>query len=182
MNAIRSLKKSLSEQSLIGLRLFYDEEHLCVGIVTHLTSEIVAIQLFDDFEISSVSVIALPRIAEARDNARIRCWSKILAHNGQLKKLKPRRWLDKCQSMADVFAQLKQRNIWPDISLVVDKDEWFFTGPLTHTEEEGFLIRNYTASGKWEKEQGYRMEDVAVVEFDHKYGRHFRNYMESLES
>ena len=139
----------------MGFKLDHSDDQQFVGIVTHLKPDIVAVQVFDDFEPTGTVVVPVKRLTEVRDSANHRCYIRVVEHNGQLNKLKLKRWLYQCEAMADVLAQLLQRDLWPEVTIAVGKDEWFYVGPLTLVEEEGFLIRHYTAIGRWLKVQGY---------------------------
>jgi hypothetical protein len=169
--------QSLQNKYVMEFTPDHPENDHFFGVVTGITEEFFTAQIADDFEFAGTAIVPIARLKAVRFDAGLKCMTRIMQHNGQLQKLKSIAWLSRCQTFAEVVSQLMKRGIWPAVTIVYGKDAWFFIGPLTVAEENGFCIRNYTVSGKWTKPQGLRMQDVTLIEFGSKYGKHFNHYM-----
>ncbi len=179
MNPLPKLKKSLREKIAVKFLLSQTEEDYCFGVVVRVAPEFVALRAIDDFECNGIVVYRISEVAEFINDGQIRCANRILKANGQLEKLRPPGWLDKCDTMEDVFQQLKKRCILPSIEVKEGNDDWFFIGKITHVEPEGIIVHHYDAHGVWYDPVPVALQYVTRMEFDSRYLKHFGNYMKS---
>ncbi len=124
-------------------------------------------------------MFAAGSISDYVDDSSNRCRNRVLQASGQLKKLRPPKWLDQCETLEDVLRQLKKRKVWPAVSVRDGKQDWFLIGEIMDVEPEGFFFRHYDANGKWDAPIPVAMPYVTCIEFDSPYVRHFGNYMKS---
>lgn len=177
MNILPKLKKSLRDKIAIQFAVPQKDDPDFVGVVVRLTSEFVALREINNFETVGIQIFRLDAIGEFLENGNRRCANQVLKANGQLEKLRPPKWLDKCETMHDVFLQLQKRDIWPSIEVKDGEDEWYLLGTITHVEEAGINIRHYDAHGKWEKPTPVSLQYITSIQFDGPYEKHFGNYM-----
>lgn len=177
MTLLPKVRNSLRNQSVIHFEIDHPDDETFDGVVIYMTSNFIAVCLAIDFELSGIAIVPRTHLKSVRDNANEKSMTRIMRHNRQLDKLKVPRWLSTCETLPDIFCQLKNRSIWPAVTIVDGKDSWFFIGKITLAEERGFCIESYTSTGKWTKEQGLRMQDVALINVDGQYEKHFNRYM-----
>lgn len=151
------------------------------GIVIDIKPSLVVISEVDDFELDGTIVLPKRSVKGFRDGEYEKCCNEILRANGQLKKLRPIRWLAASKTIPEALQLIRRRGVWPGIeTLPKQEDEWaFYIGPITSLEKNTFSIMNYDATGRWECEYQLKYDEVFRIEFDSKYCNHFNAFMKS---
>jgi hypothetical protein len=126
-------------------------------------------------------VVILPKrvVKGYRDNRFEECCNQILRQNGAIKKAHAPRWLDECDSLPAVLAEIQRRDIWPGLEIVFDdgRESAFYLGPIIELGKESLWLNGYDAAGKWEKVYKLVYAEIFRIEFDSKYCNHFNRYM-----
>lgn len=173
--------KSLAEKWCMRFKTKHPDGDNYDGIVTHVKPHFIVLREEIDFELDGVIILTKRSIKGSRDGKYDECCNQVLRSNGALKKLRPVRWLDSCETIAQVIAAMMRRDIWPGIEIQSNReDEWaFYIGPITGVESEQLTLRCYDAAGRWEKEYTLQYEEIFRIEFDSKYCNYFNEYMKS---
>jgi len=178
MSRAHKYEKSLAEKWCMRFKTAHPDGDNYDGIITHIKRDFIVLREEDDFEVDGL--IGLPKrfVKGVRDGKYDRCVNEILRENTELKKLRPARWLNSCETFPRVFAGLKRRDIWPGVETVDgEKKAAFYLGPITEVTDDGFSIAGYDAAGKWEGIYDLSYSEVFRVEFDSRYCKHFNAYM-----
>lgn len=184
MSVLQKYKKSLEKQWCLRLKTRHPEGDNYDGVVVHLTSDMIALSSEEDFEFDGIEVFPRSAIKGYRDGKFERCCNKILQHNGQIKRLRPPRWLKSCTNIADVILYLKKHDIWPGVEVLFegDTDSAFYIGPITETDDAGFELNCYDAAGEWERIYKIQFNEVFRITFNTKYCKHFNAYMRQIRN
>lgn len=172
-------RKSLSEQWCLRFKTNHPEGEAYDGIVTHIKRRFVVLREERDFELDGVVILPKNVICGSRDNKYDRCCNAILRHQGALSKLSAPKWLDECNTLADVLRDLQQRDIWPAVEVFQNRRRatGFYLGPITQVEASMFCINCYDAAGKWEHVYGLDVDQIFRIEFDTRYCNSFNEFM-----
>ena len=181
MGLEQKYRKSMTERWCLRFKTRLPEQDNYDGIITHNKRGFIVLRQEHDFEFDGVVLLLKKVIRGYRDNKYEDCCNAIIRQNGSLKTARSPRWLDSCDRIPDVFAQLQSRDIWPAIEIVFNEgsETAFYLGPITRIETNAVSIRCYDAAGKWEKVYELDYDEICRIEFDSKYCNHFNGYMRS---
>jgi hypothetical protein len=179
MNLEKKFKKSLDEKWYLRFKTTHPEKDAYDGIVTHIKKDFIAIREEADFEFDGIEIFPKSSIKEIRDGKYDKCGNEIIRFNGTIKKLRPPRWLDPCETLPAVIAYMKEKDIWPGIEILFnkEKDSAFYIGPITKYGKKNFTIRCYDAAGKWEKQYELEYAEIFRIVIDNKYCKNFNAFM-----
>lgn len=171
--------KSLKNKWCLRIETAHPDEDAYDGVVIYDKTDFVALREEKDFEFDGVVIIQKKFVKGIRDANFEKCINKILRHNGEIEKISAPEWINGCESIKELFASIKRRDIWAGIEIVFNKqtDSAFYLGPITRVGAKDFFIKCYDAEGEWEKEYELSYDEVFRVEFDSKYCNHFNKYM-----
>ena len=143
----------------------------------------VVLRIVTNFELDGTMIFPKKVICGCRDAKFEECYNDIIRNNQQIDSLSSPQWLHNCESIREVISELMQRDIWPGIEVLFDKDKVrrsaFFIGPIVEIKKNKFFVKCYDAAGKWEKVYPIRYDEVFRIEFDSKYCNHFNEYMKT---
>jgi hypothetical protein len=181
MSFKRKYDKSLAEQWCMRFKTTHPDGDNYAGIVTHVKPGFIILREEESFELDGVLILPKRSIKGIRDGKYDRCCNEILRQNGALKKLRPVRWLDSCETIPQVISSMMRRDVWPAIETVPEPgdDGALYVGPITGAGSDGFSLWCYDAAGRWEKEYELGYDEIFRIEFDSKYCNHFNRYMKS---
>jgi hypothetical protein len=179
MSIMRKYRKSLDQQWLLRLKTRHPDGDNYDGVITQIKSRFIVLREEENFEFNGVIVLPKRFIKGVRDGKYEVCCNEILRENGSIRKCGSPSWLDDCETIADVIAALKKRDIWPGVETIFNDmtDTAFYIGPITKTSNEHFCLRCYDAAGEWEKEYKLKYEDVFRIELGSKYCKYFNAHM-----
>lgn len=174
-----ALQKSLEGKLCMRFFTHHPDKDHYDGIITQLRKEFFVLQEERDFEWDGTQLFPNRALKGALDNKNYACYTEILRQNGAIESFQPVAWLDSCDTLRDVFMQLKERDIWPGVETLYDKKRKsaFYIGPLTNISDKHFSLWCYDAEGKWEKEYRLSYKSVFRIAIDDKYVKHFNAYM-----
>jgi hypothetical protein len=183
MNLERKYKKSLDEQWCLRLKTDHPDGDTFDGVITQISKDFVVICQEEAFEFDGIVILPKKFITGCRDNKFERCGNEILRMNGALKKCRMPQWLNGCESLPDILAALKERDIWPGIEAIFGKKPTnaFYLGPVTGIAADRFSIKCYDAAGNWEKDYWLKYKRIFKIEIDSQYCRHFNKYMRAKD-
>lgn len=181
MNFERKYKKSLSEKWCMRLETLHSESDNYDGVIMKIQPEFIVLREEESFEFDGIVILPKKLIKNVRDGKYDKCCNEILRHNGAIKKLHIPKWLEKCVTLPQVLKQIKKRDIWGAIEILVEErtETDFYLGKLTDIDNEQFTIKSYDAAGKWEKEYQLDFDEIFRIEFDSKYCNYFNAFMKS---
>lgn len=181
MSLKQKCEKSLNEKWCMRFKTTHSDGYNYDGIVTHIKPNFIAIREEVDFELDGVIIFPKRSIKGFRDDVYDECCNQILRHNGALKKLRPLRWLDSCETIPQIISVMMRRDIWPGIETRSErKDEWaFYIGPITALGSKQFALWCYDPAGRWEKEYTISYSEIFRIELDSRYCNHFNEYMKA---
>lgn len=184
MSLTKKYQKSLQEKWCIRLNTLHPDGDAYDGVVTHIKRSFIVLKVSRDFEFDGIMVFPKKFIKGYRDGKFEQCENEILRENGEIPKCQSPDWLDLCDSLPQVIAEMKQRDIWPGIEILFnDKSEnAFYIGPITQLAGDKFFLNCYDAAGQWEKDYKLTYSEIFRIEFDTKYCTHFNNYMRKHSS
>jgi hypothetical protein len=177
MNLVPKFRKSLRQKYCVRFRTNHPDQSDYDGIVTHIRPDYIVVREEYDFELEGIVVFSRKAVVACEERRCGKTFNEVLRHTGQMKDLKIPAWLDECCTFQDILGQLKKRRIWPAVEIVQKKDTWFLVGPITHVEENGSLIRGYSADGKWGRDYPINYRYLHCIRFGDRYTRHFNRYM-----
>ena len=183
MSRLEKYNKSLSKEWSIRIRTKHPDGDNYDGVITHVKSSFIVLREEKEFEFDGVIILPKRSIKSIRDGKFDKCCNEILRQNGQIKRLHPTRWLDSCETIADVIETLMKRDIWPGVETLSPngKDYPFYIGPVIQTGPKAFSILGYDAAGRWEAEHELNYDEIFRIEFDSSYCKHFNKYMKLIE-
>ena len=181
MSLAQKYNKSLTEQWLMRFKTKHPNGDNYDGVVTRIKPAFIVLREERDLELDGVIILPKRVIKGVRDGRYERCYNQILRQNGEMRKLRSPRWLNSCETIAQVCASLMKRDIWPGVGTIFDDgaESAFYLGPITRVDEDRFFLRCYDAAGKWEKVYKLDYDEVFKIEFDSRYCNHFNAYMKS---
>lgn len=182
MNIAEKLKKSLNENWSMRFKTKHPDGDSYDGVVIHIGDDFFAMRAEDSFEMDGIQIFPNSAIKGYRDKKYERCANEIMKANGEINRASPPEWLNDCNSMRDVIAQMMERDIWPAIENTFDDDtSAFYLGKITKIKKNHFYLKGYDAAGKWKKEFKLRFDEIFRIEFDSKYCNNFNSYMRNRE-
>jgi len=184
MSLAKKYKKSFDGHWCLRFKTRHPDNDAYDGVVTHITRDFIILREEVDFEFDGIIILPKKSIKGYRDSKYETCCNEILRENGAMKKCHSPRWLDSCETLSQVFAQMKSRDIWPGVETLFNegKENAFYIGPITRTEDHYFYILCYDAAGKWEKEYQLTYEEVFRIELNSRYCDNFNAYMRRRDS
>jgi hypothetical protein len=147
------------------------------GIVLAANPELIILRQVDDFILGGVIAIQTRFLKAVRLGPNERVWDKIIAHNGQIKKLKRIPWLLKVENIRQLIKECHRRKIWPIVETQANKINAFYIGPVTRIGEKDFDLFCYDTHGKWEKNYRLNYKEVIRIEIFDNYSKYFNRYM-----
>ena len=182
MSREEKYNKSLSEKWCMRFRTKHPDGDRYDGVITHIKKNFLVIREEDGFVFDGDIVLPKRSIKSIRDGKYEECCNKVLRQNGERKRLHSTRWLNSCETIADVLLTLKQKDIWPGVEVLGrhDSESSFYIGPITGVDSNRFGIWCYDATGKWESEYDLNIKDVFCIQIENSYCRHFNNLMRSI--
>jgi hypothetical protein len=134
-----------------------------------------------NFVFDGIQVLARKFVTGYRDGRVERCHNQMLARERNSRRLELPRWMEPLQTIPQVVATLKKRDIWPIVEIVFDngKEAAFYLGPLLKIGASEFTIRCYDGAGKWEKGYEITHDEVMRIEFGDTYSNTFNAFMKS---
>jgi len=180
MSLSKKYDKSLANKSIIRLKTIHPDGDTLDGVVVHKSRNYIVIARLYDFEFDGFVLLPKKVIKGYRDGHFEECFSKIIRHNGEIKKIEPPKWLEKCISIKSILQFLQAHNIWPAIELLSYSS--LYLGKITDVRKDAASIYCYDAKGEWEVEYKIPYRKIFKIEFESKYCTHFNNYMRSLQS
>ena len=178
----KKLRSSMNEQRVVRFKTRHPDGDNYDGVIVHIGRTFVVLREVRDLEVNGIILLPKRVIRGVRDGKFEACQSRILRQFGGLKRIKVPAWLPRCQTITDVFANLKRRSVWPGIETLRDDGSTaFYLGPLKDVSVENVSIRCYDAAGQWEKTYHLPLQDVFRIEFDSKYCNLFNRYMQGKE-
>ncbi|MCI0491253.1 MAG: hypothetical protein L0229_32075 [Blastocatellia bacterium] len=183
MGLARKYRKSLDEQWSLRFKTRHPDGDAYDGVVTHIKPGFIVLLEEADFEFDGFVILPKKYIKGFRDGKYERCCNQILRENGAIKKIRPPRWLDSCETIPQVLTTLMQRGVWPGVETIFNqgKKSAFYLGPITRVTDKRFFLKCYDAAGKWEGIYKLKCEEIFRIEFDSRYCKHFNAYMKSRE-
>lgn len=172
-------QKSLEQQWSMRFSTCHPNNDKYHGVITQTTKRFVALQCLSNFEWDGTVVFPKRSIIRARDGKFEACQNAILRQTGAMDHFAPIEWLASCETIQDVFIELKERDIWPGVELMYPKNQGggFYIGPITKVSKDSFSLWCYDAAGKWEKEYIRSFKNVFRVEIESRYISPFNAYM-----
>jgi len=179
MTITEKLRESLERRRCMRLKTRHPDGDRIDGVVVGLTKTIVVLHQVEDFEFDGFVVMPKKLVAGVRDGKYEACGNEILRENGALQTCRPPRWLEPCETLFDVVAAMKRRDMWPFVETIAKsgKRTECRIGPITAIRDEHFNLRGYDAAGGWEEHATLHFADVFKVEFGSRYCEHFNAYM-----
>lgn len=179
MSLAEKYSKSMAGQWSLRFKTRHPEGDNYDGVVTHVKRDFIVLCEEIDFEFDGVVVLAKKFIKGCRDGRYERCCNEILRENGAIKKCRSPRWLDACDTLPQLIAQIMRRDIWPGVEIMFNEgsESAFYIGPITRADDDRFFLRCYDAAGKWEKNYELSYSEILRIEFDSNYCNHFNSYM-----
>lgn len=172
-------KKSLAEQWCMRFKAHHpDGEKNYDGIVTHIKRTFIVVRPEVDFELDGSAILMKKHIKGYRDDQFDQCFNEILRENGALKSLDELPWLENCETVPQVLAEIQRRDIWPGIEILFKNTmSAFYLGPITRCNQDDFSILCYSAAGNWEKEYQLPYSEIFRIDLESRYCIHFNAYM-----
>ncbi len=181
MSLTEKIAESHKKQLVIRLRTRYPDGDIYDGMITHIRKPFIVLASLSNFAFDGIVVLPKKVISGYRDGKYERRTNSIMQFNGNIKKNKTPKWLDKCETLADIVAALQKNDIWPCIETIhrsgSDTDVDFYIGRITDVGERCFNIHHYDAAGEWEGECEIDYKDLFRIEFNDEYSRQFNKYM-----
>lgn len=183
MSLSEKIVKSFKRKAVIRLKTRHPEGDRYDGLVIHIAQNFVVLAEEVDFCFDGIIVLPKRIISGYRDGKFERCTNRIMQHNGNIKKLKSPKWIEKCGSLAEILSALKAKDIWPNIETIYgygrNLDTDFYIGQIVDVEDRCFRIRHYDAAGEWEGEVEIDYNDLFRIEFNDSYSVRFNEYMKA---
>ncbi len=182
INLERKLAKSKLERWLIRLETSHPDGNTFDGVVLAFTKDLIVLRAERDFEFDGIQVLARKFVTGFRDGRVERCHNQILERERESRRIELPRWMGSLETIAQVVATLKNRDIWPIVEIIFDNgnDSAFYLGPLLKIRDTEFTLRCYDGAGKWEKGYEIANDEVLRIEFGDKYSNTFNAYMRSM--
>lgn len=179
MSLAQKYRKSLEKSWCLRFKTNLPDGDEYDGVITHNQRQYVVLREEQDFAFDGVLILPKRVIRGYRDDKHDRCCNAIIRENGAIKRAKVPRFIDSCETMSDVLAQLNRRDIWPGIEVLFKNgaETAFYLGPITPIDDETFHIRCYDAAGNWEKVYELETKEICRIEFDSQYCNSFNRYM-----
>jgi len=179
MKITDKLRESLDRRWCVRLKTRHPDGDRIDGVVIRLTKTLVMLHEVDDFEFDGFVVMPKRFVAGVRDGKLEVCGNAILRENGALQSCRSPGWLETCDTLFDVFAAMRRRDVWPIVETIAKsgKRTEFHIGPITAIHDEHFHLHGYDAMGEWEGHSKLHFEDVFKVQFESRYCEHFNAYM-----
>lgn len=154
------------------------------GVVMDVKADFVTIAQESDFEFDGLIVLPRRSLEGYRDGPTDACCNEILRAHNAFATIHYPAWMQRCQSLAELFSGLKARDIWPGVEILVDNDtdDEFYLGQLTEVGREEFRLMCYDSEGNWEREFSLRYDQLFRVEINSRYCKRFNAYMKSKAS
>ena len=181
MTLAQKYRKSKSSSWCLRLKTIHPDGDAYDGVVTDIKRHFVVMQIMDDFEFSSVEVFPKKFIKGYRDGRFEMTCNEILRQNGQLDRIHRPQWIASCDSIPQIFDELKHRDVWPGVETIFDdgNDSAFYIGPIVATDKTEFLLYCYSAAGEWERVYTLPYDEVFRISIDDRYCNYFNAYMRS---
>lgn len=179
MTLSKTYKKSIKKQWYIKFNTKHPDGDSYYGFVLKEAESFIVIASFSELEYDGITILTKKYIKSLRDGENEKCINEILRFNGQIKKVKNFKWLDKCETMECIIKELMRRDVWPTIEVVSSdlKNSALYLGPIVGHGHKSFGLFGYSGSGKWEKEYILSFSHIFKIDLDTSYAKHFNNYM-----
>lgn len=179
MSLAKKYQKSLTEKWCLRFKTIHPRGDNYDGIVLLNQPSFIVVQEMQDFEFDGTIILPKKVIKGFRDGKFDSCSNEIIRQNGAINKLKIPSWMSSCSTVPQVLIELMDREIWPIIVHLNDEktSTAFYIGPITGTDETGFWLNCYDATGKWEKEYFLSYQNILKIDINSKYCKHFNKYM-----
>lgn len=155
------------------------------GVVLHNARNFIVIKEMINLDFDGIVILPKKILKGYRDGKVEKCLNRILMFNGNIKKARMPRWLNKCNSIPEIIQQLMKRQIWPSVEIVWELDgkieSDFFIGPITQIDDNEFWIHDYEATGRWGYEWFIRFDEILKIKFEDRYSNAFNEFMRSIE-
>lgn len=175
----KKYRKSLAKQWAMRFKTRLPDDDYYDGIVTHIKSKFIVLQEEIGFEFDGVEILPKKFIRGFRDGKYEKCSNKLIRESGEITKLQPLQWLDKCESIRAVIGQLYEQGIWPGIEWLCNngKKSSFYLGPITAVKKKCFALHHYDGAGYWVKNYRFEYQDIGRIVIEDRYSRNFNAYM-----
>lgn len=154
------------------------------GVVTDIKLRFIVLRELRGLDFDGVVILPKRVLKGYRDSKLEKCFNQIIRQNGNIKKAQSPRWLKRCNSLIDVIWQLRKRDIWPIVEILLDiegkTESDFYLGQIMEIKRDAFWMRPYDASGNWEDEYWIELSEILKIEFYDQYSTSFNQYMRSL--
>ena len=181
MTLTKKYAKSKNKKWMVRFHTIHPDGDNYDGIVTNIKRNFIVIRETRELALDGIVVLPKKVLRGWRDSKFEASYNRILRYTGAIKKAKSPKWLEKCHSLSDVVRHLRMKNIWPMVEILFNKgrkkETDFFIGEIKEINDEGFWIRSYAATGKWEKEYPIEFKEIFKIEFDDPYSTIFNDYM-----
>lgn len=183
MSLTQKYEKSLRDRWCMRFKTSIDDGDDFDGIVTHIKRNFIVLRELRELDFDGLVILPKKVIRGYRDNQYEDCINAIIRKLGTIKKAKAPRWLDSCDTLSEVFVQLKKRDIWPVVETDSETAEGtaLYLGPITRADAKTFELDCYDATAKWEQVYEIKYSDVQRIEIDGSYDNAFNAYMRTLE-
>ena len=174
---INKLKKLAQKKRSIRLMTKHYDGDEYDGIVLAAHTEMVLLQIINDFQLGGIIALQTRFLKAVRLGPLEKVVDKIVAQNGQIKKLKRFPWLLKMETIQRMIRECRQRKIWPIVEVQSNKANSFYIGPVARVGEKDFELFCYDSKGKWEKNYKLTYKEVIRIEIFDNYSKYFNQYM-----
>lgn len=175
----KHLSESKNRKRLIRIRAKDPDKMNIDGIVLEDTRSFVTLLKVADFEPDGIVVVPKKWIKGIQDGEFEVCANEVIRFSGMLERGELFEWPSNLTSLADVFAYLKERDIWPAIEIVYNGDSALYVGPITEISKRWLRVYCYDAIGQWEKEYEIEFAEIFRIEIESRYTRHFNAFMKA---
>ena len=181
MSLAAKYNKSLEKHWCMRFKTIHPDGDSFDGVVTHNRRRFIALGQEIDFQFDGMVVLPKGVIKGYRDDKYEQCCNRIIRTNGSLKRFKPPPWIEKCDTIREVVAQIQMRKIWPCVEILIrkGKDTALYLGPIVELRDIGFVLKCYDAAGVWEKPYELEFNEIFMLKFGDRYSNHFNRYMRS---
>jgi len=157
-----------------------NQHEITRGYIVDFSDSFIAVQLTDDFKFGGFNILPIDQIKKIRYNKYDKCYDKIMAGEGQKKRLGLETNV-RLSSWESIFLSLQKRKKNIIVECEHPKINSFTIGPITKITDRSVYIRYFDAAGILDKESTkIKFKHISKVLFDDRYIDVFSKYVEGF--